>query len=453
MPAEAAAGAVQRHRGTRAVQRMVEYAPATGSLALWARHEDRAAGEGPELADNDGHTIRYGPGFEGLSLPRQTGVVAHQVLHVALRHAPRYLELERQRGDVDLELWNVCADAIVLSALDHLGWLDPGDGARLEYLLAVTLDVHQAPEQSLLEWDLERLYRAVDDRGPPPARRRGGSGHGGRAGGATREGRGTGAGDAREAQRRAPRPDGPRAARVRALGRGEAPDLVPGAADTPPEAESEAAREWRERIRRGHAADGGASLLRALLADLPRIHTPWEQLLRTRLARGLSLRPALSWSRPARSYIANQGRAGPGRRMPWEPGRSSRSAVARLAVLVDVSGSIEEPLLQRFARELEAITRRLEAGMVVIVGDDRVRGVERFEPGRSNLRELRFRGGGGTDFAPLLREAEGWRPDLAVFLTDLQGPADYRPAYPVIWAVPRAHADNPHPFGERLVLD
>ena len=28
------------HRGTRAVQRMVEYAPSTGGLALWVRHHD-----------------------------------------------------------------------------------------------------------------------------------------------------------------------------------------------------------------------------------------------------------------------------------------------------------------------------------------------------------------------------------------------------------------------------
>jgi hypothetical protein len=42
---------------------------------------------------------------------------------------------------------------------------------------------------------------------------------------------------------------------------------------------------------RGHAGDGEFSMLRTLLADLPRAHTPWEQVLRTQLARGLSQRP------------------------------------------------------------------------------------------------------------------------------------------------------------------
>ena len=36
-------GAHMTHRGTRAVQRMVEYAPSTGGLALWVRHQDLPA--------------------------------------------------------------------------------------------------------------------------------------------------------------------------------------------------------------------------------------------------------------------------------------------------------------------------------------------------------------------------------------------------------------------------
>ncbi len=83
-----------------------------------------------------------------------------------------------------------------------------------------------------------------------------------------------------------------------------------------PEAEADEARLWSERIERSHAGDGDYSMLRSLLADLPRVRTPWEQVLRTQLARGLAQKAGLSWSRPARSYIANQGRGGPNRRCP-----------------------------------------------------------------------------------------------------------------------------------------
>ena len=43
--------AVYAHRGTPAIQRMVEYAPATGSLALWVRHRDIDDGDGIPAED------------------------------------------------------------------------------------------------------------------------------------------------------------------------------------------------------------------------------------------------------------------------------------------------------------------------------------------------------------------------------------------------------------------
>jgi predicted metal-dependent peptidase len=89
---------------------------------------------------------------------------------------------------------------------------------------------------------------------------------------------------------------------------------------------------------------------------------------------------------------------------------------------------------------------------VLVIGDDRVQRVARFEPGRSELREIEFNGGGGTDFTPLLEEADQHHPDIAVVLTDLDGPARFRPRWPVIWAVPEAHANAQQPFGRKLVL-
>jgi hypothetical protein len=89
---------------------MVEYAPSTGSLALWIRHQD-VDGVGA-AAFTDGLTICYGSAFDALSLTEQVGLLAHEVLHVALRHPQRYLGLQALLGDVDLALFNCCADAI-----------------------------------------------------------------------------------------------------------------------------------------------------------------------------------------------------------------------------------------------------------------------------------------------------------------------------------------------------
>jgi predicted metal-dependent peptidase len=436
------------HRGTRAVQRLVEYAPSTGGLALWMHHHDlpadgRAAGAATDLAPvaTDGHRLIYSPAFTALPLPEQTGWVAHEVLHIALRHAQRVLALQQLVGDVDLPLFNLCADAIVNSTLSHLAWLALPDGAaHLDALLDTALAIQQPLEKSLLEWDVERLYREIDDRRPA------------RGGGRSEERRGA-QGDGRDGARQAQREDGPRAARARAMAARTLPDLQPGSGTREaPEAEAEQAREWCERLLRAHAGDGEFSMLRTLGADLPRTRTPWQQVLRTKLARALTPRLDVAWSRPARSYIANQGRNAAGHRMPWEPGFSMARRVPRLAVVVDVSGSIDDALMERFAREIDALTRRLDAGLVLVIGDDRVREVRHCKPGQSGLGELTLPGGGGTDFTPLLQEADTHRPDIGVVLTDLDGPALFKPRWPLVWAVTETHAHAVAPFGRVLVL-
>ena len=481
MAAEIAEAVVHGHRGTRAIQRMVEYAPSTGGLALWMPHADAREGEGdgPAPIATDGRAVRYRAAFVRLPLAEQTALVANAVLHVALRHPQRLADLRQRLGDVDAQLYGVCADAIVNSALGHLGWLAlPAAAVRLEALLASALGGVHTPEAALLEWDVERLYSALDDRRPPTPSRSGRlRAAGGQSGGSPRDDdgargeRGSGSAPSNERQtaasgdaprdaegggggaERTDRRDGPRATAARKLGHHAVTELLPSpqtAAD--PQAEAEAALEWRERLVRAHTGDGVFSMLRTLLADLPKSRTPWEQVLRTQLARALAHKLGVSWSRPARSYIANQGRSGAGRRMPFEPGLSTTQAVPRLVLVVDVSGSVDDALMGRFAREIEAIVRRLEAGVTLVIGDDRVQQVQRCEPGRFVLQEMAFHGRGGTDFTPLLEEADRHDPDLIVVLTDMQGPARHRPRAPVLWAVPEAHAAALQPFGRKVVL-
>ena len=473
------------HRAVPAVERMLEYAPASGSLALWVQHRDLPAedltdfsaaaagapavsrgGQGLTAAravvTTDGTHLFYAHAFAELPLAQQAGCVAHGVLHIALRHVPRLHALRATLGDVDAQLFNLCADAIVNSALSHLTWLTLPTGAvTLERVLDEVLGVAVgAPDAALAQWDVERLYRAVDDRRAPGDGRaaqrgaRGGEGDGDpdRAGGGGRE-----PSDADSQRASVARGDGPRAVRLRVLGLATATDLLPDsaagrAAAAAPEAEAELARDWHERLLRAHAGDGPLSLLRTLPADLPRTRTPWEMVLRRLLARGLTRQPGISWSRPARSYLANQGRTRSGRRMPWEPGTTTARTVPRLALVVDVSGSIDAPLLARMSAEVAAITRRLEAPVVLVIGDNAVRGVENCAPGTVDLRRLQFTGGGGTDFTPLLAEADAHAPDMIVVLTDLDGPARHVPRAPVLWAVPDTGVAVTAPFGRVLLL-
>ena len=129
-----------RHRGTRAIQRMVEFAPSTGGLALWVRHVDLPQDAGASAIATDGNVLYYGTDFDLLPLAEQTALVAHEVLHIALRHPQRLLDLRQVVGDVDLRLFNICADAIVNSTLSHLAWLTlPRASVFLETLVAIAL--------------------------------------------------------------------------------------------------------------------------------------------------------------------------------------------------------------------------------------------------------------------------------------------------------------------------
>jgi len=193
--------------------------------------------------------------------------------------------------------------------------------------------------------------------------------------------------------------------------------------------------------------------MRQLLADNNHTRTPWEQILRTRLQRALTLQSQLNWSRPTRSWIANQGRTSAGHRMPWQPGNTYSRTSPRLCIMVDVSGSIDNRVMQRFSNEIDRIIRVLRTRVHLIIGDDKVRSQSKLEAGVQALRSINFEGGGGTDFQPLIQAANALQPDIGVFLTDLEGSAGSPPAWPIIWAVPIQQALHAAPFGQRLLLD
>ena len=123
------------HRGTRAVQRMVEHAPRSGGLALRVKHADLPAGTAAHALDGvpaaapaaptapvwtDGHTVHYRPAFAQLPLALQAGWVAHEVLHIALRHGPRFLALQARLGQADLQLFNLLSSVAPPKGIENV---------------------------------------------------------------------------------------------------------------------------------------------------------------------------------------------------------------------------------------------------------------------------------------------------------------------------------------------
>jgi hypothetical protein len=207
------------HRGARAIEKLIEHAPTTGGLALWMGHEDVHDDHLGPPAACDGTTIYYRASFAYLTNRQQMGLVAHEMLHIALRHPQRLAAIQAELGDVDRQLFNICADAVVNSALAQVKWLElPAGSVFLDQILSGGLQWTEDADTSLRAWDVERLYRAIDDRDGPQSRK--GKSRRGRQGGAcTSESQGKASQEqitacGRETEKFA-RGDGPRSARTR----------------------------------------------------------------------------------------------------------------------------------------------------------------------------------------------------------------------------------------------
>lgn len=420
-------------RASAALRRLSEDDPALGALALWCAHRDA---EGVPAAWTDGATIFYGPDFEDLGLHEQAGLAAHQILHVAFRHAARSKAMALRLGQgFEPRLFNIASDAILNETLTRAGHALPRPAVLLAPLLAEALGEREpAP---LARWDAESLTLALA------------TGRGGQGGG--KEGA-KGRSAAQKAQ-------------AHAHEQGFRTDLRPGGqgreAPAPaPEAEGETAAEWQGRIARalaaGRAAGRGIGALDMVLADIPRSDLPWEVVLRGLITRAVLRRPAPSFQRPTRRWIAGESDArARGRPVPgFEPGLAPVQPVPRLAVAVDCSTSIDDARLALFAGQLAGIGRRTGAEVHVIAFDTEVQGVRQMRGAawEEEIRSLPFKRGGGTDFAPAIAAAAALQPAAIVVLTDLDGPAGPPPGrIPVIWAVPDAPPRTPG-FGRVISL-
>ena len=160
-----------------AIQRMVEYAPSTGGLALWVATAGAATGHcdtaGWRAAGGHRRPARCStrPAFDTLPLPQQAGLVAHAVLHVALRHPQRlHRAAAAAWATSTCGCSTLCADAIVNSALGHLAWLQLPPATRCGWTSSAVRGAGR--QQSSVRrhcWNgtSSGCTCAIDDRRPP----------------------------------------------------------------------------------------------------------------------------------------------------------------------------------------------------------------------------------------------------------------------------------------------
>jgi hypothetical protein len=434
------------HRGTAALSLLLEMSPVLLSFSMVIRHVDAPAeSQWPGSIEtdiwSDGYSIHYSAAFETRGPRTQVSLVAKHILKIALCHPARARRLRLALGsEFDNRLFVLASDLVTNQAISrsaeagrYYEILHPtlGEVLKAHARLSKASSAYIAPH----EWSVEQVYAFLMRwRDNTAARQAGGS------------------------------PDAEKAIahmlRTVAIDmEWENEELAFGKESTRMR-DNSVLQGWATRLLRAKAGDRPGGLLRTVSGDLPRVKASWNQLLRADTLRAIARRPSYDWSRPSRRMIARMSHpVFQTRPVPFEPARQNGERAPKIAVLVDTSGSISDWALKTFAGTLAAIQRARKTEMRVVIGDAAVLEVIDLEPDKfvRKLRAIKFTGGGGTDFRPLIAEAARWQPDVMVYLTDLAGefPAQ-APNCTMIWAVipvPGMPLDLQAPFGRVVVLE
>ena len=436
----------------------IEYLPGLAGLALWCRFADT---DEETVAFTDGSTIYAGGLYEKFDPKECRFICLHEILHVALCHPQRFAELKkRDPADFNPKLLNIAADAIINSSLEKLtgletsqnAWtlsaiwqcLEKSDDAGNTSLAGnkdssnYSFNAIQVRESrkianltkveftSVSRWSCEELYYFLKTRCQREA--------GFYALLAEFDERDALAGDLRLKE-------------CNACKRCET--CKPN--DSQITAGDEEKRNWQQRLSLLRGSLPG--LLERLASEMPRVETPWEQIFRSVVQTAFQEVTEKNYSRPNRRWLSLERDylAETGMDLPFAPDESKKRGT-RLAVALDTSGSIHGELLGRFLAEIAALCAFNQRNLVLIIGDAAVHKTVEIDwrDASFELAQIKYTGGGGTDFRPLIKAAAEFEPDALVYLTDLYGETGDAPGFPVIWAT-HGIAGNA-PWGEQIKL-
>jgi predicted metal-dependent peptidase len=202
----------------------------------------------------------------------------------------------------------------------------------------------------------------------------------------------------------------------------DSPDSLPGQAS-----KEMTEREWRDVLAQNRGLMPSSIARQVQENTEPRVN--WRDLL-AQFIHTTHRADMHTWNRPSRR-VANM----PG----WK-----REPESNIAVCVDTSGSVDDPILGNFLAELKAICAIGGISAHVISCDAKVHQI--IPPGEP-IPDLH--GGGGTDFRPALAEAEKLDVSGVVYFTDGDGTFPQACCVPVLWALIRRVAV---PFGQSILI-
>ena len=188
--------------------------------------------------------------------------------------------------------------------------------------------------------------------------------------------------------------------------------------------------------------DISSPAIERLLKKLDKPRVKWETVLRQflRLYRGGSY----SWSHPNRRFISQ------GLYLPGRYGLKGFSGI----VALDTSPSTRS-VLSRFVSELVALIKAFGKYDLTIIecaaSISQVWRVSSDEP-NFDIEQHKFMGGGGTCFTPVFEYIHDHHltPNVLIYFTDGEGPTpEIKPQYPVIWMLTK-NGKVPVPWGHAI---
>jgi len=401
--------------------------PFFGSLVLRMKMiEDKSI----ETACINGKEIKYNPEFvDGLSNDQLKGLLAHEVMHVALLHHTR-------RDNRDKKLWNrACDYAINILLYDAKFYL---------------------PDNGLLDhrykgWSSEQIYSELQQQKsqpkPDPQPQQGeGEGSGGEGDDVENDGASDGASDDEGVS------EGVNEGEEKedeGTGWGDVEDAVdddgnPAMGADLAQAEQDAKIMTQQAALEARMQGNITGGIDRSVNQIMQPQVNWRDVL-NRFVNEFA-KNDYTWNVPNRRFIAD------GLYLP-----SMRSEeIGNIVLAVDTSGSMDEQALNQCAGELSDILGVLNSSMLtVIYADSKVQSVEEFTQQDLPIKPNPV-GGGGTDFRPVFKyiKDNNIDPVCMIYLTDMDGAfPDKEPEYPVLWGVTNARWWNKRvPFGEYVIV-
>ena len=147
-----------------------------------------------------------------------------------------------------------------------------------------------------------------------------------------------------------------------------------------------------------------------------------------------------SWARRNRRYVSSI----------YMPSLYSEG-LGNLTFAIDTSGSIEDDELQEMLSEIQGIQQVFNPETMKIIDcDSTIHEIHEIDQS-TDIMSLKFHGGGGTSFQPVLNYVNENPTQALIYFTDLEGDfPDHPPGFPMLWITTVKHDV---PFGEVTFME